>query len=155
MSEKANQKSYRKSPKSGERDGDGRRIPRVEKEIREVVGQYLLRGFRGNLPGLVSVTRVIASKDLKNAKILITVMAKKKTVVSAGAEPDDSLKKATLVELKAHAHEVQSEVNRQLKMKHCPKLNFYYDEGVEHALKIETLLQDINQKTQQKIKSPS
>ena len=111
--------------------------------VREVVGQYLLRGFRGSLPGLVTVSRVIASPDLKNAKILVTVMPKKKPDALVNAEIEESLKKATLSELKARVHELQSEVNRQLKMKHCPKLSFYYDEGVEHAIKVESILKKI------------
>lgn len=138
---------------SGLRSGDGRRIPRVEKEIREVVGQYLLMGFRGSLPGVVSVTRVIASRDLKNAKILITVMPKVSSKAAAkvlaldNPGPSDELKKSTILKLKEQAFQIQAEVNRQLKMKHCPRLSFYYDEGVGHALKMETILSQIKRQT--------
>lgn len=135
--------SYKLNTKKQERDGDGRRVPRVEKEIREVVGHYLLRGFRGNLPGIVSVTRVIASKDLKNAKILVTIMSKSKLDLTVHGEPSENLKKSCLSELKTHVHEIQFELNRQLKMKNCPRLTFFYDEGVGHALKIEGILRKL------------
>jgi ribosome-binding factor A len=112
--------------------GASHRIPRVEREIREAVGLYLLSGFKGDLPGMVSVTRVIASRDLRTAKILVTVMG----------EAID--RKAVIKELQAHVHEVQHVVNRHLQMKHCPRLSFFYDEGYEHALKVERILHDLN-----------
>lgn len=129
--------------------GDGRRIHRVEKEIREVIGAYLLRGFRGELPGIVSVSRVIVSKDLRNAKVLITLMVQA-AVTSPQPADDETAERQirqaherAVDELQAHAPEIQGEINRRLQMKHCPKLTFHYDDGFEHALKVETILRDL------------
>lgn len=119
--------------------GESHRVQRVEREIREVIGTYLIRGFRGELPGTVSVSRVIASKDLKTAKVFVTLMTKDSVVT----EPSATAKKAAIKELQAHAHEIQAEVNRRLQMKHCPRLGFFYDEGLGHALKVESILRDI------------
>ena len=114
------------------RGSGGHRIPRVEREIREVIGSYLLGGFRGDLPPFVSVSRVIASRDLRNAKILVTAM---------GENVDRA---ACVKELQAHAHEIQRVVNQRLRMKHCPRLTFHYDHGFEHALKVESILRDLS-----------
>ena len=126
-----------------ENRGDGRRIPRVEKEIREVVGTYLITGFRGEIEGMITITRVIASKDLRNAKVLYTF-------VGEGGD-----KKATTKELMAHVHEFQHEVNRRLQMKHCPRLTFIYDEGYEHAMKVENILRDLSRQRESKGESSS
>jgi ribosome-binding factor A len=111
--------------------GDGRRIPRVEKEIREVIGLYLLQSMRGELSGLVSVSRVIASGDLRTAKVLVTVMG------------DDSNKKEDLQILNDRAGEIQQQINRKLQMRHCPRLSFHYDDGFDNALKVEGILRQI------------
>jgi ribosome-binding factor A len=124
-----------------ENRGDARRTSRVEREMREVIGTYLIGGFRGELPGIVSLTRVIVSKDLRNAKVLVTTMGE---VVNGQEQPTSkAIQKATVQELQAHAHEVQQEVNRRLRMKHCPRLTFIYDEGFDHALKVDNILRDL------------
>lgn len=134
----------------GDDAGGSRRIPRVEKEIREVVGSYLIRGFRGELPGLVSVSRVIVSKDLRTAKVLVTLLD-----AAAGPVESDAAEKAlaarqrkTVDELQAHAHEIQSEINRHLQMKYCPKVTFFYDHGLEHALHVENVLRNLERARQ-------
>jgi ribosome-binding factor A len=109
------------------------RTQRVEREIREVVGSYLISGFRGELHGVVSVSRVIASKDLRSAKILVTVMG------------GESERKATVASLRAYAHEVQHEINRRLQMKFCPKINFLYDDGFDNVMRVEKILQDLSE----------
>jgi ribosome-binding factor A len=124
-----------------ENRGDARRTSRVEREMREVIGTYLIGGFRGELPGIVSITRVIVSKDLRNAKVLVTTMG---DAVEGREQPTSKvIQKATVQELQAHAHEVQHEVNRRLRMKHCPRLTFIYDEGFDHALKVDNILRDL------------
>lgn len=133
----------------GKGKGDGRRVHRVEKEIREVIGAYLLRGFRGELPGLVSVSRVIVSKDLRTAKVLVTMMVQAAVTSSpseGSAADEKALRRsydAAIDELQAHASEIQTEINRRLQMKHCPRLTFIYDDGLEHALRIESILRDL------------
>jgi ribosome-binding factor A len=133
MSDKSKSRS---TPKSmfgkNENRGASHRIARVEKEVREVVGIYLISGFRGELPGIVSVTRVIVSHDLRTAKILVSLMA------------DESLRKAAVATLQSEAHEVQAEVNRKLRMKFVPRITFHYDDGFDNALKIENILRDIS-----------
>ncbi len=137
---------FRKFPKaenmakenSKENRGTSHRIHRVEREIREVCGLYLLSGFKGDLPGIVSISRVIVSKDLRQAKVLVTAMG-------IGAEETVS-HKAVVKELQAAASEFQHEVNRKLRMKNTPKLTFHYDTGFEHAMRVENILRDLSKK---------
>ncbi len=110
---------------------DNRRVFRVEREIREVIGSYLLGGFRGQLSGLVSVSRVIVTKDLRSAKVFISVLG------------EDDERKQSLAELQAFAHEVQFEVNRRLRMKFCPKLRFMADDSLDQQLRVEQILHNI------------
>ncbi len=120
-----------------ERRGEGsddRRIKRVEREIREVIARYLIGGFRGELRGLVSVSRVGMAKDLRSGRVFISVMG----------EPGDA--KASLDSLKEFGHDIQHEVDKQLKLKWCPKLAYYLDDSMDHVLKVEKILRDISEK---------
>ncbi len=122
----------------GKKDSEAsHRLPRVEREIREIVGRHLISGFRGDLSGIASVTRVIVSGDLRQAKILVTLM-------TYGQESKID-KKADIKELQRHAYEFQEEVSRLLKMRQTPRLTFLYDEGYEHAMKVENILRELDQ----------
>lgn len=113
---------------------DNRRVKRVEREIREVIARYLISGFRGELHGLVSVSRVGMAKDLRSGRVFISVMG----------DPGDA--DASLESLREFGRDIQAEVDRQLKMKFCPKLSYYLDESMEHVLKVEKILKDISDK---------
>ncbi len=114
--------------------GDDRRIKRVEREVRDVIARYLLGGFRGELSGLVSVSRVGMAGDFRSGKVFISVMGK----------PGDAEK--SLKSLKHFGNEIQKEIDRQLKMQFCPKLSFHLDESMEHVMKVEKILRDISAK---------
>lgn len=114
--------------------GDERRIKRVEREVRDVIARYLIGGFRGELSGLVSVSRVGMAGDFRSGKVFISVMG----------EPGEA--EVSLKSLRENAYDIQKEVDRQLKMQFCPKLSFHLDESMEHVLKVEKILRDISAK---------
>lgn len=114
--------------------GDDRRIKRVEREVRDVIARYLLGGFRGELSGLVSVSRVGMAGDFRSGKVFISVMG----------SPGDA--ETSLKSLKHFGNEIQKEVDRQLKMQFCPKLSFHLDDSMEHVMKVEKILRDISAK---------
>ena len=117
--------------KGNGKGGDQRRILRVEKEMREIIGAYLIHGFRGKLHGLVSVPRVSVSRDLKYAKVYVSIM---------GTEDEQQL---SLESLEAAAHDVQAEVNRQMRVRFVPRVSFHLDSSLEKTLKVERILHDL------------
>lgn len=129
-----------------EKGSGSHRLERVEKEIRDVVGTYLIGGFRGHLPGLVSLTRVRLSADLKIANLNFTVLLAQDEGESAEAYEKrvDVARRDSEKELNAHAHDVQSEIAHKLKMRFTPRVHFHYDEGFESALKVEKILRDMS-----------
>lgn len=110
-----------------------RRVQRVEKEIRNVVASYLLTGLKDPLMGLVSVSRVMVSGDLKNAKVYVSVMS-----------DDNEDREENIAVLQSRAGDIQRQIHSQLRMKFCPKLKFYLDQGLDHQLKIDQILHDIS-----------
>lgn len=116
--------------------GDGRRVSRVEKEIQMTVAQFLIRGFKGELPGLVTVAQVKMPADLRTAKVYVSVL---------GSSAEQELALQTLQE---RAFEIQNYIGKELKMRYCPKLTFYADHTTEQVLKVDRILQDLEKERQ-------
>ncbi len=107
---------------------DGRRIPRVEKELREIVAGFVIRHFTKDL---LNVTQVRVAKDLRSARVFISALGKESVPVE------------TLEDLQDQAVEMQREVMKHLRMKYCPKLQFLNDDGVVASQKIDEILNKI------------
>lgn len=108
-----------------------RRAQRVEKQLQQIVAKFLLRGLNEPLPGLVSVSRVQSGKEIRSAKIFISVL---------GSDED---KVEVLEILKDNIYEIQRHVNHEMRMKFVPRISFVLDKGFEHMLKVESLLHEI------------
>ncbi|WP_413294331.1 30S ribosome-binding factor RbfA [Bdellovibrio sp. HCB185ZH] len=111
--------------------GDGRRVARVEREIQATIAQFLIRGFKSPLPGLVTVASVKMPADLRAAKVYVSVL---------GSDKDQEL---ALELLQERAFEIQNFIGKELKMRYCPKLTFYVDHATEQVLKVERILSDL------------
>ena len=127
--------------------GESHRTARVEKEIRDVVGMYLVNGMRqSDLPGLISLTRVSVSADLKIANINVTmIMSQLEGEEPLAFEKREALaRKDAIKVLNANSKDVQAALARKLQMRFTPRVTFYYDEGFESALKVEKILRDMS-----------
>lgn len=111
--------------------GDGRRVARVEREIQATVAQFLIRGFKSPLPGLVTVASVKMPADLRTAKVYISVLG------------SDAQQEEALEILQDRAFEIQNFIGKELKMRYCPKLTFYADHTTDQVLKVEKILHEL------------
>lgn len=142
-SEKRDGRGGSKSPKGG---GESHRHERVEKEIRDVVGNYLLGGFRTELAGLISLTRVRVSGDMKIANFNFTIMLTQ----DEGETPEAFEKRSVIArretekEMNEQARDFQAELAHRLKMRFTPRCQFHYDDGFEAALKVEKVLREMS-----------
>lgn len=118
--------------------GDGRRKIRVEKEVQELISNFIIRQLKNDLPGVVTVTRVQMPADFRNATVFLTYFS-----------PDEDSKNVDVAEvLQTWAVDIQDEIGHVLKMRYCPKLTFRNDETVEKILKIEKILDEISKDPQ-------
>lgn len=106
-----------------------RRITRVNELLKREIGGILFRVMNENNFDLsaVSVTHVITSPDLRNARVLVSVR---------GSEQD---KKTALRLLYRHRQQIQSAVAETIILKYTPKLLFALDSSLEsgdHVLDI-------------------
>lgn len=114
--------------------GDGRRKIRVEKEVQEVISNFILRQLKSDLPGLITVTRVQMPADFRTANVYVTYFS-----------TDEADKDTDVAEiLQTWARDIQDEIGHVLKMRYCPKLTFRNDETTEKIIKIERILSEIS-----------
>jgi ribosome-binding factor A len=105
----------------------GDRMRRVNEAVREVLSDAMTL-LKDPRVGFVTVTDVRTSPDLRHAKVYVSVL---------GSETE----RAATMDGLASAHGVlQSAVNRELRMKRTPTLDFVYDDTAERADRLERML---------------
>ncbi|MFN7730060.1 MAG: 30S ribosome-binding factor RbfA [Bdellovibrio sp.] len=111
---------------------DGRRVERVQKEVTQIVSRFLMGTFKGDLPGIVTVTNVMMPPDLRSARVQVSVL---------GGTAEQNLEAAEV--LQERAREMQRFLASELPMRFTPKLQFYPDKTLDKVLKIDKILHEI------------
>jgi ribosome-binding factor A len=110
----------------------GRRVDRIEEQLRIEISQIIEREIHDPRVGLATVTHVKISPDLRHAKVF----------VSALGTPEDH--KKTINGLRSAASYVRHSLSKRLQhMKRIPEITFDYDESVEQGFRIAKLLDEI------------
>jgi ribosome-binding factor A len=110
---------------------DSKRTNRVSGLLREKLGEIFLKDLKDPLVKLVTVTRVKVSPDLKYATVLVSFLGEK------------SQKENGLKGLERAKSFIRSELGSRTSLRHVPELRFVYDDGVDYAQKIESILDKI------------
>ena len=111
---------------------DTRRPDRVAEAIREEVAMFLAEGVKDpRVVGLVTVTGVDVTRDLRHAKVFVSVMG------------SDTEQEATFEGLASTASHLRSRVARALRLRVAPEIQFRQDDSVQRAARIESLLAGI------------
>ena len=106
------------------------RMRRVNEAVREVLSDAM-KLLKDPRVGFVTVTDVRTTPDLRQAKVYVSVLG------------SDEERTATMDGL-ASAHGVlQTAVNRELRMKRTPTLDFVYDDTAERADRLERMLAEM------------
>ncbi len=109
-----------------------RRPEQVAETVRQAVTDALTRGeVRDPRVGLVTVTAVLVTTDLSHARVL---------VAPAG---DDAAKERALEGLQSAAGFLRAKVARSLSTRTVPELHMELDRGLEHAARINALLEGL------------
>lgn len=107
----------------------GGRMRRVDEAVREVLSDVISTDLKDPRVGFVTVTSVKTSRDLRHARVYVSVLG------------DAPARDSTLLGLRSAHGFLQSALAQQLKLKHTPTLSFEYDETVERAARVTELLQ--------------
>jgi ribosome-binding factor A len=101
---------------------------RIESELHRVVADMVAREVRDPRVGRITVTAVEAASDLSYARILY---------VPFGGSADLA---AVQTGLSRAASFLRGEVGRRLALRHAPRLEFVFDESIERADHLTTLI---------------
>lgn len=111
-----------------------RRPDRVAEAIRTEVATFLAEEAKDpRLVGLVTVTAVEVTRDLRHAKVFVSVMG------------TDDEREATLAGLESLAGHLRSRLGRVLRLRSAPEIVFTPDLSIGRAARIESLLAQIKE----------
>ena len=126
-----------KTTRESAEETSSRRVARVEKEVQIVVSEYINRYLKEELPGLVTIGRVLIPGDLRSAKVFVSLL-------DPNISSDDAMIKKMLHILKTNSSEIQTQISHKIQMKYLPKLEFEKDESTEKILRVESTLKELS-----------
>jgi ribosome-binding factor A len=102
-------------------------------QIQQEISLMLLRNVKDRRIGLVTITGVDLSPDLRHAKVYVSSMGTEKQ------------KNESLEALRHAAGWIRHELGQRIRMKFLPEIVFYADTSQEYGERIDRLLDEINE----------
>ena len=107
------------------------RLGRIDEEYRKEISQILSFELKNpNVTGLISVTKVKVTNDLKYAKVYVSILNSKNV-------------KDTLAGLKKSSGYIRSELAKRVNLRNTPELIFELDDSIEYGTRIDAILKEI------------
>ena len=107
------------------------RLNRIDEEYRKELSQIIDRELKNpNITGMISVTKVKVTNDLKYAKVYVSILNSKNI-------------KDTLAGLKKSSGFIRSELAKRVNLRNTPELIFELDESLEYGARIDSILKEI------------
>jgi ribosome-binding factor A len=108
----------------------GRRLERLNEQLKREITDLLRTEVRDPRVGVVTLTDVAASRDLSYARIHVTAL-------------DAADRKEEVLEgLRAASAFLRGELGRRLHVRRVPELDFRWDDTLDYAKRIEQLLRE-------------
>ena len=104
------------------------RKKRVGEEIKKVISERLVRGIKDPVPGFVTIQDVEVNRDFSHAKVFFSVFGTENEKLEAGEV------------LNNYAKFFRREVNKSIRLRNSPDIEFIYDDTPDRAARIHALL---------------
>lgn len=109
---------------------------RINEEFKREISNLIQNEIKDpRLTAMISVTDVKVTKDLRYAKVFVSLFAK-----------NDEEKEESLKALKSSAGFIRREVGNRVKLRSTPEILFEEDNSIDNAMYIESLLNKIKEK---------
>ena len=109
------------------------RPERVGQLVQELLGELFARGMRDPRIGLVTITGVKMSPDLREARVYYAVHG------------DAEQRKQTAKGLEKAKGFLRREIALHLKLRVTPEIHFKYDEAIDRGARIEQLIREVHE----------
>jgi ribosome-binding factor A len=106
---------------------------RVDEAIRQVIGDAVAAELKDPRVGFVTVTDVRTSADLRHARVYVSVLG------------DAEQREATMAGLRSAHGFLQGKVASELHLKRTPALELFYDDTTDRALRVDALIEELDQ----------
>jgi len=111
--------------------GGGNRLNRINEELKREISNIInYEVTNSNVTGMVSVTSVKISPDLRYAKVFLSILNSRNT-------------KQTLAALKSSSGFIRSRIAAKINLRVTPELVFELDDSMQYGEKIDNILKDI------------
>ena len=107
------------------------RTEKVAEEIKHKLNTAMTKDLMELHLGLVTISKVRMTADLKMAKVYLTFLGNHFPVEKC------------LDKINFRKKHIRYLLGKNIKLKYTPELNFYYDDTLEYADKIQKLLNDV------------
>ena len=113
------------------KEHNSHKLERVNEELKKELSNIINYDIKNSMvTGMVSVTRVKTSPDLRFAKVYVSILNAKNT-------------KETLAGLKKSSGFIRSEIAKRVNMRVTPEFIFEFDESIEYGAKIDSILKEV------------
>lgn len=110
------------------------RLNRINEELKKEISQIISFELKNpDATGLISVTKVKITPDLKYAKVYVSLLNSKN-------------EEKTIEALKSSAGFIRSSIAKRINLRITPELVFEKDDSMEYGMKIDSILKDLNKK---------
>ena len=107
------------------------RFDRIDEEYKKEISKIISFEIKDpNVTGLISVTKVKVTTDLKYAKVYVSILNAKNT-----NQPLEGLRKS--------AGCGRTELAKKVNLRNTPEIIFELDDSIEYGAKIDTILKEI------------
>lgn len=107
------------------------RLEKISKLLQEELSLLLVHKLKDPIFGLVTITNVKVTPDIREAKIYISVYEREK-------------RQPILDKLNSIKKMLRTEVAQKVKLKHIPELFFYIDDTLDYVEKMENIFRKIH-----------
>lgn len=111
--------------------GNNNKLNRIDEELKKELSHIISYELKNpKVTGLISVTDVKTTPDLKYAKVYVSILNAKNT-------------KETLANLKKSAGFIRTQIAKKVNLRVTPEFVFILDDTMEYGAKIDSILNDI------------
>jgi len=110
---------------------ESNRMNRINEELKREISNIINFDLNNsNITGMISVTKVRVTPDLRYARVYVSMINSKN-------------KKNTLAGLKQASGYIRSNIAKKINLRNTPELVFEFDETLEYGARIDSLISEI------------
>lgn len=119
-----------------------KRVNRISEEVKKIISELLYNGLKDpRISPMTSITRVEVTRDLRYAKIYVSILGNKEE------------KESSIEGLNSAKGFIRKEIGNKIDIRYIPEPIFILDESIEEGIRMSKLIEDVNKNIDNKDES--